>query len=306
MKYLFKIENFSDDFKKTVGIVDADLSWDKSRPSLVIATDEIIDIIGEENYNLVTADQVADENKQFYDLVKFATAFRTYILYAPTGDLAMTNKGRTMRRDEYEVAAFEWQINAHNASLDRFYYKHLNLLLKFMVKNDLSINLEKFKHDQLLVSSLSDFEKFYGLNDSYYLYLNLLPALREFEEMEMRSRIGEKYYQDRNLLKTKTILYNTCQKAAVFYAITWGLRHLDIQMFPESIVRTTGVSSKSKNMSNSQLLPSDLALQFEADCEKYLLKIENEMSNLTTPERKEEEFKFPDLDFGDDDNFVST
>ncbi|PWN67603.1 DUF6712 family protein [Chryseobacterium oncorhynchi] len=306
MKFLFKPEDFQKDFKKTVGIVDADMSWDRTRPALVLATDEIIEIIGDDNYNLLSAEPLAPENKEFFDLVKFAVAFKSYIHYAPTGDLSMTNKGRVMRRDDFEVSAFEWQIDTHNNSLKHFYFKHLNLLLKFMVKNNMTIGLIKFQHSKLIVPSLPEFEKHYGLNDSYFLYLNLLPALREFEELEMRPRISSDLYQNRTQLKDKVDLYNICQKAAVYYAITWGLRHLDIQMFPESIVRSTGNASKKNNSVNSQLMPSELALQFEADYEKYLLKIENEMSNLTKPERKLEEFRLPDLDFSDDDNFVST
>lgn len=305
MKFLFKQEDFQKEFKKTVGIVDADMSFDRTRPALTLATDEIIEIIGENNYNLISEEPLAPENKDFFDLVKFAVALKAYIHYAPTGDLSMTNKGRVMRRDDYEVSAFEWQITAHDNSLKHFYFKHLNLLLRFMVKNNLVINMAKYQHSSLIVPTLPEFEKHYGLNDSYFLYLNLLPALREFEELELRPRIGD-LYGNRNQLKEKVILYNYCQKSAVYYAITWGLRRLDIQMFPESIVRSTGNASKRNAAADSQLMPAELALQFEADFEKYLLKIENEVSNLTRPERKLEEFRLPDLDFTDDDNFVST
>lgn len=121
MKMLFKQENFSQDFKKTVGIVDADLSWDKIRPSLELATDDIIEIIGLDNYDLISGDIIPESFQRFSELVRFAIAFKSYILYAPTGDLAMTNKGRTMRRDDYEVGAFEWQIANHNESLERFF-----------------------------------------------------------------------------------------------------------------------------------------------------------------------------------------
>ncbi|AZA49576.1 hypothetical protein EG346_15935 [Chryseobacterium carnipullorum] len=303
MKLLFKQEGFPQDIKKVIGIIDADLSWDRLRPSLEIATDEIVDIIGENNYSTINVETVPEGSQRFFELVKFAIAFKAYMHYAPTGDLAMTNKGRTMRRDEYEVGAFEWQISNHNESLERFFYKHMNLLFKFMVKNNLIINLEKYKHDALIVPTLAEFEAHYGLNESYFLYLNLLPGLREFEDLEMLSRIGEDLYNDRNALKDKKVLHNYLQKSAVYYSIEWGLRHLDIQMFPKSILRSTESSEGSK--SKSALLPTDLALIFEKDCNRYLKKVENEMTSfrVTVPS---EDFRLPDLDFDDDDNFVST
>jgi hypothetical protein len=302
MDLLFKEEGFSPDIKKVIGIVDADLAWVKMRPSLEIATDEIVDIIGTDNYVLISQDPVLPVHQRFYELVRFAIAFKAYILYAPTGDLAMTNKGRTMRRDDHEVGAFEWQIANHNESLERFFYRHMNLLVKYMVKNNLVINLEKFRHQNLIVPKLSDFEKHYGLNDSYFLYLNLLPGLQEFEDLEMFPRIGKELYEDRISLKENRILFNYCQKAAVYFALEWGLRHIDIQMFPKSIMRST---ERTGSKDSSAILPAELALQFEKDCERYLKKIESQMTNyrVTIPG---EEFRLPDLDFGEDDSFVST
>ncbi|KFF24759.1 hypothetical protein IW16_17645 [Chryseobacterium vrystaatense] len=305
MKLLFNQEGFSQDIKKVIGIIDADLSWDRMRPSLEIATDEIVDIIGETNYTTISAEVIPEGQQRFFELVRFAIAFKAYMHYAPTGDLAMTNKGRTMRRDEYEVGAFEWQISNHNESLERFFYKHMNLLFKFMVKNSLIINLEKYKHNTLIVPTLAEFETHYGLNESYFLYLNLLPGLREFEDLEMLSRIGEVLYNDRNALKDKKVLYNYLQKSSVYYSIEWGLRHLDIQMFPKSIFRSTessgGISPKSK----TGPLPSELALVFEKDYHRYLKKVENEMTSfrVTVPS---DDFRLPELDFDNDDNFVST
>lgn len=305
MRMLFEEIGFPIDFKSVVGIVDSDLSWIKMKPSLEIATDEIVDIIGEQNYDSINVSEIPQDKSRFYDLVRRAIAWKAYMHYAPTGDLAMTAKGRTMRRDEHEVGAFEWQIANHNESLESFFYKHMNLLLKFMVKNNLTINLDKYRHSGLIVSSLPEFEKHYGLNDSYFLYLNLLPGIREFEDLEMLSRIGIDLYDNRVALKEKTILYNYLQKAAVYYAIEWGLRRIDIQMFPKSIMRQTNSSSNSKSNLKSQLLPSELALVFETDFKRYIQRAESEMSSfrVTIPG---EDFKLPDFDFDEDDNFIST
>ena len=298
MKLLFKEEGFSADFKNLVGIIDSDLPWLKLKASINIATDDIVDIIGLANYNMLTGDTIPEDKQLFYDYVRFAIGFKAYMLYAPTGDVAMTGQGRTMRRDEYQVGAFEWQIANHDDSLESFFYKHMNLLLKYMVKNSLSI--EKYNHSGLIVPSLTEFEKHYGINDSYFLYLNLLPGLREFEELELEPRLGE---MTKESLKENNLLYNYAQKAAVHYAIEWGLRRIDIQMFPKNIVRSTDKASKTNK--TSIFMPSELALTFEKDAERYLKKFEAELTALTMVVT-DQELELPELDFDEDDNFVST
>ncbi|MBD8081130.1 hypothetical protein [Chryseobacterium caseinilyticum] len=300
MKLLFKEEGFGPDFKKLVGIIDSDLPWLKLKASIIIATDEIIDIIGLPNYESISVENIPDDLQLFFEYVRFAIGFKAYMLFAPTGDVAMTGQGRTMRRDDHQVGAFEWQISNHDESLECFFYKHMNLLMKYMVKKEMIVGLEKYDHAKLIVPNLSDFEKHYGLNDSYFLYLNLLPGLVEFEELELEPRLGD---LSRVSLKLNKVLYNYSQKAAVHYAIEWGLRRLDIQMFPKKMIRSTEQSSKTSK--SASFIPSELALVFERDSARYLKKLESELTALNAV-KTDEEVRLPDLDFDEDDNFVST
>lgn len=94
MTPLFSKENFSAELKDLLGFVDADIKFNRLKPSIDVATEEIIDLIGYESY------ESSFSNKELGQLIKYAVALNAYIIYAPTADLSVTNNGRLMRRDD--------------------------------------------------------------------------------------------------------------------------------------------------------------------------------------------------------------
>lgn len=296
MTPLFSKENFSAELKDLLGFVDADIKFNRLKPSIDVATEEIIDLIGYESY------ESSFSNKELGQLIKYAVALNAYIIYAPTADLSVTNNGRLMRRDDHQVAAFEWQIDANNDALIKLYYKHLDRLLKYMVQNDMKINLEKYNHSELIVPNLATFETFFHINGSHLLYLKLLPAIREFEKNEMMPRLGKDLFSDRQKLAVEGILY-WLQSACVSYAMAWGLRRVNIKIFPSEVVQNA-----SKNKSQKQGLEHlETAIVFEKDVERMLLKIEQSISKMkkSSSETSNEADLSVDIGFDAQDGFVN-
>lgn len=277
MELLFKSENFSETFKALLGFVDADIRFNRVKSSLEIATDEIIDLIGYDTYNAFLKET---EPSELHQMAKYAIALNGYMLYAPTADLSVTNNGRLMRRDDHQVSAFEWQIEKNNEALRNLYYRHLDRMLKYMVLNGITINQEKYNHSQLIVSNLAAFETHFNINSSYYLYLKLLPAIREFEQNEMLPRmqsIISNVQQNQNLDYINNLFRNAC----VNYAMAWGLRRLNIQLFPDGVMQTSKVSNQGENKKRGDKLEHlETAMTFEKNYERTLLKIEGEIANL--------------------------
>lgn len=277
MELLFKSENFSETFKALLGFVDADIRFNRVKSSLEIATDEIIDLIGYDTYNAFLKET---EPSELHQMAKYAIALNGYMLYAPTADLSVTNNGRLMRRDDHQVSAFEWQIEKNNEALRNLYYRHLDRMLKYMVLNGIAINQEKYNHSQLIVSNLSDFETHFNINGSYYLFLKLLPAIREFEQNEMLPRmqsIISNVQQNQNVEHINNLFRNAC----VNYAMAWGLRRLNIQLFPDGVMQTSKVSNQGENKKRGDKLEHlETAMTFEKNYEKTLLKIEDEIAKL--------------------------
>ncbi len=355
MELIVKSEGFSKEFKERLGFVDADISFKRLKPSLEIATDEIIDIISSETYSQVLdfifppdipeeeipeeeipAEEIIEEESEnqegediseeeteipvyaqfseltekqksnFLDLLTYAIYLKAFVLYVPTGDLASGNNGRTMRRDDHTVAAFQWQIDKHDESLEQLFYRHLDRLLRFMFENNLQVNQKKYDHKNLIVNSIDIFETHFEINGSRLLYLKLLPAIREAERLQILPRTGKDY-----LVQIKeepdSALAFLAQKCVVSYAMVWGINRLNLQLFPKGVLQN---DSKSDNKKTSDPVQKQgLALTFKNDLERDLLQLEKEISILQNPpvilQNDEQDLDEPDFGFGCNDKFVS-
>ena len=319
MELIVKKENFSADFKDKIAFVDKDMAFNRMKPSLEIATDEITDIISKETYSLVIlrtlnnesmSDDLSEElQDEFIDLIKYAIYLKAFILYVPTGDLAVSNNGRIMRRDDKTVSAFQWQIEKHDESLEQLFYRHLDRLLRFMFENNLQINQKKYDHRCLIVNSVDIFENHFDINGSRLLYLKLIPALREAEKLQIFPRTGGDYL-DRIKGEPDSALAFLAQKCIVSYAMVWGINRLNLQLFPKGVLQNESKGSEGYSKKTSDPVQKQgLALTFKSDLDRDLLQLEKEISILQNPtvilQNDDQDLDEPDFGFNCDDKFVS-
>lgn len=341
--------SFSEDLKKALGFTDADISYERVFPQVEIATDEIVDIITEENYNqliafvnnseepdlvdpptdpplepedppvepvepvipdFTTFDELTDDQKNdFVRLVKYALLSKAFNMYVGLGDLSVTNNGRTMRRDDHQVSAFNWQIEKHDNELEQLYYRHLDRMLRFMMKHNLKINQDKYRHKDLIVNSLSEFEKFIDVKGSYALYIRLIPALREAEKLIILPRVGKVLFDLVKVDKTSELAFMV-QKTIVYHALIWGFYKLELQIFPKGMLSHNAVYSivNSKNTPETRVMRQTLAMNFEKDLERDLLSLEKMVTEINRPieEIINPELEMPDFGFDCEDGFVNT
>lgn len=347
MELIVKKEGFSADFKDKIAFVDKDIAFNRLKPSLEIATDEIKDIISGETYDQVIVklfppeenedqgppepDTPGNENSEpveegtevpavysqfnelteqkqddFIDLLKYAIYLKATILYLPTGDLAVSNNGRTMRRDEHTVAAFQWQIDKHDESLEQMYYRHLDRLLRFMFENNLQVNQKKYDHKDLVVNSINVFETHFDINGSRLLYLKLLPGIRESEKLQIFPRTGKNYLDQIKEGPDSALAY-LAQKCIVGYAMVWGINRLNLQLFPKGVLQSDSKSDSKKTSDPVQ--KQGLALTFQRDLDRDLIQLEKEISILQAPpvipQDNDQELDEPDFGFDINDKFVS-
>lgn len=347
MELIVKKEQFSADFKDKIAFVDKDIAFNRLKPSLEIATDEITDIISRETYAQVILkvfpleenenpeplepDTPGNENSEpvdeetevqavysqfndlsenlqneFVDLVKYAIYHKAAILYLPTGDVSAGNNGRTMRRDEHTVSAFQWQIEKHDDSLEQLYYRHLDRMLRFMFENKLQVNHKKYDHRHLIINSIDVFENHFDINGSRLLYLKLIPALREAEKLQVFPRTGKDYLA---LIKGEpdSELAFLAQKCIVSYAMVWGINRLNLQLFPKGVLQNESEGNSKKTSDTVQ--KQGLALTFQKDLDRDLLQLEKDISILQNPpiivQDSDQELDEFDFGFGCDDKFVS-
>lgn len=302
MDLIWNKDNFSADFKKHLGFVDADIPFVRLESALRASTSEIADLIGSATYATIKTETTETE---FSKLVKYAILLRALIIYTPTADVAFTARGRKLRTDAQDGTPWQWMLDANIHALDNLYYRHLDLLLKHMFTNGLTVNIAKYNHKDLMVNSLDLFEKHFNIGGSYYLYLKLLPALQECEDLELLPRIGPLPEPDFTIA-----MKNIAQKACVYYAMQWGIRRLNIQLFPEGVLqesRGTGTGTVGRNMKPSAKLEYlETAMLFRDDAQKYLQVLEGLIRQATATSQPYPNKIIIDSGIWDDDGFIDT
>ena len=139
MKLLF---SNTTELKKSLGFLDADLSFDNFKTDLDHATLDLINVIGSTAYNAIeayyvnvngytpgqddpTTEQMADLLKKSQDPIAM---FANLAIEANT-DLSHTNAGRTVKVGSNEKQPWEWQINRDNSAQFRRAFKALDVLI---------------------------------------------------------------------------------------------------------------------------------------------------------------------------------
>ncbi|HFK5518836.1 hypothetical protein CMU39_14220 [Elizabethkingia anophelis] len=301
MELIITKENFSEEFKDAVGIVDSDVSFKRLKPSIELSSEEMIELIGDDNYTAAVSALPEDPFKQ---LVKTAILMKALIIYLPAGDLTIGNNGRTMRRDDNSVSAFQWQIEKHDNSLEQTYYRILDRLLKFMIKDNKEINLLKYDYKDLIVNSLNLFEAHFNIEGSHLLYLKLIPALREAEKLEILPRAGKDILEE---IKTdpKSDLAFLVQKCIVNYAMSWGINKLNLQLFPKGVLQNESEGSKGYSKKSADgVQRQGLAISFNNDLDRDLKALEKEISKKKQTPVDPSESMFSDFGFNKNDGFV--
>jgi hypothetical protein len=317
IELLLDKDSGSQELKKLLGFVDANISYTNLYSDLVTASLEMVKIVGNEVYAEAIKDYKEATNPDFVYLMQIAIVSNAYREYVKANDLSHTNDGRKARIDEYEKTAFEWQINKNDAALERKYYRALDHLLEYLDKNIETWNeSENYKKaHKTLIKSTDDFADVFPL-DSRYLFEKLVPGLVQCEHFDIIPRIGKERL---NALKTEVKpadeeLLCYVRYAMVFRALSWGYRRLSVNLFPEGMVSSYLINKNMNERRSAANEAQEASQQFGWDADAYLQKIESfiqaekaESANNTdnSPPLKETK-PANDFKFKDNDNFIST
>src|SRR5690606_31175882 len=126
MKLLFNKPgaDFSKEFKDALGFVDADFKFQKIKPDLVNATQEIAGFLGNTTYLEIVATYEEDFDYeatvgQILQFAQNAIASLAYRYFAPSNDRQHGNNGRKMLTSEDSKTPFEYMIVASNDEMER-------------------------------------------------------------------------------------------------------------------------------------------------------------------------------------------
>lgn len=303
MKILFNKDNTeSGEILDVLGFTDADINLAKVWPYLRSASREIQTIIGEENYTICetvnedieTAD---DENAELYDLVRYAVALDAFRKYAPLNDLSFTNDGRLFRRDEHQVAAFQWQIDNSNDAMERRYYESVDEIINFIMDSeDLEPSDYMTQFSGLYVPNLKAFQKYVNINDSHLLYFKLAPSLRLCEQREIINRMGDNFPIYKAVAMRDSYIHGLVQNICVYFAMADGIQKFSVQLFPEGLMK----SEKPNKKAGTGYDKESMTLFYRSELASLLKMLEIEMKKLEPVYTSK-----PQINFGLDDGFVT-
>lgn len=310
MKLLFQTTGTAGntELKELLGFIDADLKLKNLIPDLTTATNDVIDLVGDEVYKKAiecyNEGTISNEDKDFIFAIRYPIAVNAYRMIAPSNDLSHTNNGRKMRQDENQKQAFEWMIDRDNAALERRYFRALDDLIKFLdrskVENELTTTLYTIWTNSkayqathnLFIRTVADFDKHFTIQ-SRLLLIKLAPAIWDCEQYEIRPRLGtEKLTELKQALKAGTQiteakdleLIRLIQKASVSYALAWSMTRLSIQLYPEGVLQhVTSDRATTRGAKPSVKNETQEARQaFEADFNRVILEIERFVAPVPT------------------------
>lgn len=302
MKLLFDTigTSGSSELKSLLGFIDVDLKISKLKPDLETSTNEIIELIGQEVYDIVLAAyEITDKSEDDKDLiykVRYPIAVNAYRLYSPSGDVSHTNNGRKMRQDDGEKLPFAWLLDRDNKALEVRFYRAVDEMIKYLDKTDdtelkeLWEGSDAFKKSRdLFLYSTALFDDVFTIK-SRLLYLMLVPGIRECEEYQIRPLIGiEKYKSLKETIKNNqdftdekdADLVRLIRRASAFSAMAWSMPRYSVNLYPEGVLQ---FYTSDQNVTGGGK-PSLKSESFEAK-QAFLLDAEkaiNEIKLLITP-----------------------
>lgn len=322
MNLLFnKTSAGSSELKLLLGFIDADLKIQGLIPDLNTATNDIIDLVGDEVYKKAVecynSGTIADSNQDFVYAIRYPIAVNAYRLFSVSNDVAHTNNGRKMRNDENQKQAFEWMLDRDDAALERRYYRAVDDLIKFLDRSKVeaespttlytiwtSSNAFKATHD-LFIRTVADFDRYFTIN-SRLLLIKLAPAIFDCEEYEIKPRVGmAKLTALKQALKENTnitdandlALIRLIQKASVSYALAWSMTRLSIRLYPEGVMKM--FKEKNQTINNNETQEARIA--FQADFDRVIIDIEKALTPPITIDQTQN--IDPEIIYGD--KFIS-
>lgn len=278
-----KKRNGAEELKKILGFIDAKFTYQNIESDLILATHELISLIGKEVYAEVEQTYHSDTpDLVFLFMVRYPIAVKAYLTYTKINDLSHRNDGRAIRLDEHEKIPFEWMIDRNDAALERKYYKSLDSLLEYLDHtNAIWKTSENYiKAHKTIIRSTSDFADVFPL-DSRFLLLKMEPGLVLCEKFDILPRVGKevllklkKDIKNNKIAPDDEELYMCIRHAMVFKSLEWAMRRLSVNLFPEGIIHSYLLNKNYHGKSNVSDESEEAAQQFGKDASHFLANIE--------------------------------
>jgi len=267
-----------DEFRAHVPTLDKKTDFDLLVPDIENAEYEVRKIVGNAVFDRAVLEYADTE---LTDLVKFAqgvvanNAFRDYTV---NNDLVHTRTGRKAAvNPANEKQAWEFFVERDNQALNFRIQKAQNRLIDYLDRSKIpewtSSNAYRLKH-QVLLSDLDIFTRYYPIDYSLALFIQLLPIQMEMQRKHITPILGKTLLDDMLLINSSNPFDETSGSgsgldfptltdeqenllrlidyagpALALWTMATGIKRLSVKLLPEGLVQQFRSSVQSRESS---------------------------------------------------------
>lgn len=303
-----KNNNGTAEIREHCSFLDANLVYSKISGDVEFESEKLRKLIGDEVYqrlriHYISADYNLDPendatriilNRAIY-LTQAPVANFAYLQFAPNNDINHTGNGRTVHFDDESRPALEWQLDRAENSLFRKAHKQVDQLLEYLEeKKDVLVewknSSERLAGRELFLSSAAVLDQYFPIDESRWLFLLLVPFIRDAQTKQIRAIIGKDRYDallealkgHDPLENSETELLDLINNALSLLAVSIGLKRLSFRFFPDGVLQQyTGdrLTTRAREIAGNQGIIASNEIMIDAqaklkDLEAYITNLE--------------------------------
>lgn len=280
----------SEELRRSIGLISADISFDKWEPFLPLGMRDVVGIIGREPAEAISAYYESShcKNEALEQALKYlqqAVAFFTWLKMIPTLDAQHDDSGRSRRLGENEKGLTALQEFKDEENIRHLAYEAVDALIEVMEMEGfdfwLASGLCRIRKS-LLIRSKEEFDEFYHIG-SHRLFVTLLPIIREVQSSEIAPVVGDRYLSE--LLKRKS----TCAVAAIgdlaaravaLLAMKKAVERLPVEVIPEGVVQVQQSQPVKSRLKAEQSARASVAASLGGDAGRLLQRLQDIIARL--------------------------
>lgn len=278
-----------DELRKHIGFLYATADFYNLKSDLILATEDLISVVGEDIYIRVQqayeGDFSDDLSKELITMFQYPISMLAYLSYIRNADISHEDTGRKVKIDkDSESMPWEWQVIRDNEAIRDKGNRGIDRLIAFLDKN--IVALPEWRHSgqrkdiaSLFVKSAKEFDEIVPIDGSRVFYLRVLPFIRK-EDKDLRSYLSaERYAELKEAMRNETItdrqqeIIDLCREIIPLRVMATAVRRLAVQVLPDSVVMrfeadrgtmkaSTPVTSEMiASVENSYLTEADRAIK---------------------------------------------
>jgi hypothetical protein len=249
-----KNNNGNVELRKLTGSYYLDNNFDKITTDILLATEDLIKIIGAPVYEKAKTEYLSEAPSALVEYVQLPIAIKATLEMYRKNDVSHQDDGRKIKIDStHEKLPWEWQLKRDDAIHLDNYYKAVDRLIAFLDREEpeeWTGSENKKLSGSLFIRNAEMFDRYFPIEQSGRMYMILLPFIREAERLYIKPALGSDYNRlltNIELSEKEKELLEYVYPSIPLFAMSIAIRRLPLGIIPAGIVRNYISNSETMN-----------------------------------------------------------